>query len=111
MEEYEPKISYPEALFAGAFLFLIPDLIEIAMAFLFGDSWFLTDLFAFPGEQLYLYLKGVKGMYALIGNVLELIPFLGDLPLRTIAFIITVWVDHHPKISEKTEMLGKVVKS
>jgi len=42
-------------------------------------------------------------IYALIGNIIEL--FLGvDLFFwRTIAWIVTVWVDHHPKIEEKLE--------
>jgi hypothetical protein len=100
----QPKIDYVEALYAGFFLFVLPDIIEFFMLFLVGDSWFLTDIFFFPAEQLYLYLKDVRGNYVLVGNILELIPFVGDLQIRTTTFIITVWVEHHPKIKQAAEV-------
>ena len=103
-EKPQPKIDYVEALYAGFFLFVLPDIIELVLMFFLGDSWFLTDIFFDPAEQLYLYLKGVKGSYVLIGNIVELIPFIGDLPIRTTTFIITVWVEHHPKIKQAAEV-------
>jgi hypothetical protein len=100
-EKPRPKIDYVEALYAGLFLFVLPDIIELVlMFFLLGDSWFLTDVIFFPASQLYLYLKGVKGTYVLAGNIVELIPFAGNFPTRTIVFIITVWTENHPKIKQ-----------
>ena len=109
-EKPQPKIDYVEALYAGFFLFVLPDIIELVLMFFLGDSWFLTDIFFDPAEQLYLYLKGVKGIYVLIGNIVELIPFIGDLPIRTTTFIITVWVEHHPKIKQTAEVTSKVTQ-
>jgi len=107
-EKPKPKIDYIEGFIAGFFLFALPDIIELVLMFFLGDSWFLTDIFFWPAEQLYLYLKGVKGTYVLVGNILELIPFVGNLPIRTTTFIITVWVEHHPKIKQVAEVASKV---
>jgi len=97
----QPKINYVEAIFAGFFLFVLPDMIE--MTFI-GDFFFLTDIFFFPASQLYLYLKGVRFNYVLIGNILEFIPIVGLLPIRTTTFSITVWMEHHPKIKQAAEI-------
>lgn len=108
MEEHEPKISLPEALIAGTLLFGIPDAIELALIFVGLDTFWITDAFAFPGSQIYLRIKGVKSTYALAGNVLELVPYLGALPLRTIGFVMVVWLDHHPKAEA---LIGAAAKS
>jgi hypothetical protein len=96
-QKHEPKISLPEALIAGPLLFGIPDLIELLLGFFGIDTLGITDAIAFPGSQIYLRMKGVKSTYALMGNILELIPYVGVLPLRTIGYIAVVWLDHHPK--------------
>lgn len=70
-----------------------------------------TDLVGFPLEQLFLSKKGVKGTTALIGNVIELIPGVDYLPVRSITWLITVWMDQHPsEFSEKMEQVGEVVQ-
>src|SRR3989344_829869 len=103
-EKPEPKISLPEALVSGAFLFALPDTIEIILLFFGLDDFWLTDAFAFPGSQIYLRLKGVRSEAALVGNVLELIPYVGALPLRTLSFIGVLYMDRHPKIAALTEV-------
>jgi len=107
-EKPKPKIDYIEGFIAGFFLFALPDIIELALMFFLGDSWFLTDIFFWPAEQLYLYLKGIKGTYVLVGNILELIPFVGDLPIRTISFVLTVIAENNPKIKKVAEVASKV---
>ncbi|MBI5220476.1 MAG: hypothetical protein HY978_01405 [Candidatus Liptonbacteria bacterium] len=88
-----PKIPSAEALLVGA-LILLADILD----YIPGVGLGVTDAIAFPSEQIYMRTKGVKGNYALIGNLLELIPVVGDvLPLRTAAFLVTIYVDRHPK--------------
>lgn len=99
-EKPEPKISLPEILIVGPLFFVIPDLIEIALIFFGLDDFGIVDIYSFFTSQIYLYLKGVKPTYALITNCLELIPYIGWLPMRTVGFSITVFVDRHPKIAE-----------
>jgi len=109
-ERPEPKIDYIEGFIAGFFLFALPDIIELVLMFFLGDSWFLTDILFFPASQLYLYLKGIKGAYALVGNILELIPFVGDLPIRTTSFVLTVIAENNPKIKQVAEVASKATQ-
>ena len=96
-EKPQPKISLPEALFVGSFVALA-DAVELVLVFFLLDDFWISDAIAFPATQIYLRMKGVKGTYSLVGNGLELVPYVGWLPLRTIGFAITVWLDHHPKL-------------
>jgi len=54
-------------------------------------SWFFSLTF-----QFYLFLKRVKGFFRqftfLLGSLADTIPFLGILPIKTIAFFITVYL-------------------
>lgn len=113
-EKPEPKISLPEILVVGPLFFIVPDLIEIFLIFIGLDDFWIIDIYSLLTSQIYLYLKGVKPIYALIANCLELIPYAGWLPMRTLGFIITVFVDRHPKIAEpiqKAEAItGKDIK-
>jgi hypothetical protein len=94
--EHNPKISFIESIFLIMYVG-ITDIIGIILV-LFGlDDFFILDVLTFPVTQLYFRMKGVRGMYDLIGNLLELIPYIGALPLRTIGVIMVIWRDHHPK--------------
>lgn len=103
----EPKISLPEGLFVLSFVVLVDiiDLIGLAFGLPLSD---VTDIVAFPVTQLYTYLKGLKGIYMLIGNLIEAIPWIGDLPVRTVTFCITWWLDHHPKIEAAAALASTV---
>lgn len=96
-ERPEPKISIPEAIVAGGMI-LLADGIELLILFLGLDDFWISDAIAFPITQLYLRLKGVKGTMSLAANIIELIPYVGWLPLRTLGFIGVVYMDHHPKM-------------
>lgn len=90
--ENQPKILLAEALIVGPLFFIIPDLIELTLLFFGLDDFWLSDMYSFATSQIYLRLKGIKTTYTLITNVLEMIPYVGALPLRTIGFIITYYI-------------------
>lgn len=90
----EPKISLPEVILIGAVLALI-DLIEVAIVFFGLDDFWILDAVA-SMIFLYLFIKGVPPMRQLLCWVVELVPWLGALPLLTVGWGLTVWVDHHP---------------
>jgi len=95
MESHEPKISIVE-IFLGLAVVGIADLVELLLLAFGLDDFWISDLVAFPITQLYLRLKGVRGNYSLIANCIELIPYVGALPLRTIGFLATIYIDRHP---------------
>ncbi len=102
--EQEPKISLPEIIIITPYL-VIFDLIGLALIAAGLDDFFILDAVRFPITQLYLRFKGVKGTATLIGNILELIPYIGGLPISTAAWLITIYLDRHP---EKMETLSKL---
>ena len=104
----EPKISIPEGII-GIFVLLIADGVELALLFAGLDDFWISDAIAFPLTQLYLRMKGLKGTASLVANILELIPYVGWLPLRTIGFVIVLYMDHHPKLAAVT-MRAAIVK-
>lgn len=88
----QAKISVPEVLIVSAFLLLV-DIVELAILFVGADDFWITDALAFPATQIYLRWKGVRGTYSLALNVIELIPYVGWLPLKTLGFLLAAWVD------------------
>lgn len=94
-EQHEPKIPLPEAIFVGMFVALA-DAFELMLLFFALDDFWISDAIAFPATQIYFRMRGVKGTASLATNVLELFPYIGSLPLRTIGFVMTVWMANHP---------------
>ncbi|TSC95819.1 MAG: hypothetical protein Athens101426_590 [Parcubacteria group bacterium Athens1014_26] len=94
---HEPKISTVEIVFITP-LFLLADGIEflITLSGMVFLNWFVSAI-RFPISQIYFRMKGVKGTSMLISSILELIPFFNGLPISTIGWIITIWLDRHPK--------------
>lgn len=92
-----PKITVPEIIFVGSF-FLLIDLIDLAgLIFALPLSDF-TSIVAFPASQVYAFFRGIRQDMLLISNGLELLPYIGSMPLRTIAFGITVYTENNPKL-------------
>jgi hypothetical protein len=103
--QHEPKLSDADIII-GSILMLTLDAIDWLEVGIPG-----TDLVGFPLEQLFLNKKGVKGTTALVGNVIELVPGVDYLPVRSIAWLITAWMDRHPsEFSEKMEQVGEYVQ-
>ena len=105
MDEQQPKISTPEAILI-LMVTAIADLISIIPLV----NW-LASIVMFPVTQFYLRLKGIKGMYMMIGNVIELIPILSALPAYTTMMAITIYVDRHPKLATKVQKMPSARKT
>lgn len=102
MDKSPPKISNIEA-FLIMCLVLLADIVELVLAlFLLPDFW-IPDIITFPITQIYFRMKGVRGDYALIGNLLELIPYVSALPMRTALVGAVIIIDRSPKLKEKME--------
>ncbi len=97
MEEEGKKISIVESLLLVMYIGLT-DLIGIVLVFFGLDDFFILDILTFPVTQLYFRMKGVKATANLVSNILELIPYVGALPIRTIGLIITIYLVNHPKM-------------
>ena len=90
------KISIVETIILTMYIGLT-DLIGIALVLLALDDFWIIDLLTFPVTQLYFRMKRVKGTADLVFNILELIPYVGGLPLRTVGLLITIYIANHPK--------------
>lgn len=110
--DQEPKISITEIVFITP-LFVLFDSIGIALVSFGIDDFFLLDIIRFPVSQIYLRMKGVKGTTTLVGNILESIPYVGALPISTICWLITVYLDRNPEsiAAKGIEMAGKMKKA
>lgn len=97
------NIPLPEAIFVGGIIFIV-DIADV-----FVGEFFVTDILAWS-INLYLKMKGVKQTYAVIGNILEFVPFLGLLPLRTAAFIAVVYAVNHPEKFAAAQAVAGVAK-
>ncbi|MEK7110873.1 MAG: hypothetical protein AAB867_03400 [Patescibacteria group bacterium] len=105
--DQEPKISLSEALIVGAVPVFF-DVFEIVLLFFALDDFFIFDTIYFPASWLYFRLRGVSAISSVVGNVLEMIPYIGWLPLRTASFIMIVWADHHPRAAGEIMKVAKV---
>jgi hypothetical protein len=104
MDEKEKIISLPETVLLGLYIGFT-DLIGLALAFFALDDFFILDALTFPVTQFYFRMKGVKGTADLVSNGIELIPYVGALPIRTIGLFITIYMANHP---EKMEIVSAV---
>ena len=89
-----PKISIAEAILLLMYIGAT-DLVGFLLVFVGLDDFFLLDLLTFPVTQIYFRMKGVKGKLDLVMNALEVIPYVGFLPLRTIGVAYIIWKDRH----------------
>ncbi|MBI2514807.1 hypothetical protein HYV91_01285 [Candidatus Wolfebacteria bacterium] len=101
------KISLPETLILVMYIGFT-DLLGIALVFIGLDDFWILDVLTFPVTQFYFRMKGVKAGADLASNILELVPYVGALPIRTIGLIITIYLANHPA---KGNILGAVAKA
>ena len=102
----EPKpISFPEGFFL-ILICLLADLFELLGGFLSASVilapvgiflGFMVDWIAWPIVQLALYFKNAKGFLYLAGSLIELIPLIDVLPIRTASILIVIYLANHPK--------------
>lgn len=104
MENYQPKISILE-IFLLVIWGIALDTIGLA-------GFTVADLLGIATTQFYFRLKGVNGAgYDLIASLLEFIPFIDFLPMKTAGIVIVIWIDRHPKgvIAETAAKAAKVM--
>ena len=68
-------------------------------------NWVVT-LITLPAFQLYFYLKGMRGIYSLVGNAIELVPVLSILPGVTTGIVLAIIFER----LGKTSVGGKILK-
>lgn len=89
MENYQPKISIIEV-----FLLIIWG---IALDTVGLAGFTVADILGITTTQFYFRLKGVNGAgYDLVASLLEFIPFIDFLPLKTVGIVTVIWIDRHP---------------
>lgn len=96
--EHEPKISLAEIVFILPYVIAI-DCLELLLAIFLLDDFWLGDVLALPVTG-YLWFKGVPLQRYLVSWIAEFFPYVGALPLLTIGFVLTVYLDHHPKLAK-----------
>lgn len=77
------------------------------------SNWFV-DIGVLAITQFWFIMKGGVGFgkqtTALAGNLIEFIPLLDILPIRTATLLIAIYMINHPKIMEKITPPIKAVK-
>jgi hypothetical protein len=112
MEEEKKIIGLPEIIFMVLLVGGI-DLFEVISGFalaipvigqiLIFINWFF-DMFVLAITQLWFIMKGGIGFKqiatSLIGNLIEFVPALDVLPIRTVTLIIVIYMINHPKAAK-----------
>jgi len=70
----------------------IPIIGQIALVFMHLGDWIILFI-----VQFWLIMKGLRGTWALTANLLEFIPLIDMLPLRTLGIIITIILANRPE--------------
>lgn len=104
-EDEGPKISLPEGIIM-VMISLVAEVMDIVgslTVFLMPLSW-ISDLTNLAIIQIWLIMKGGIGFkkqaVALTGNLIELIPILDILPIRTATLLIAIYLINHPKAAK-----------
>jgi len=114
MNEEGPKISLVEAILMlmivvpfdvleaiTALISPIPVIGQIALVVMHFGDWIVLFII-----QFWLIMKGLKGLWALSGNLLEFIPFVDILPLRTLGLIATIILANRPEVAKVAKIAG-----
>lgn len=105
--EQEKIISLPETILLN--LYIIPlDLLGLALLFFGLDDFWIIDILTFPVTQFYLRIKGAKANADLIASLLELIPYVGALPIKSIGMNLAIYFTNHPEKSGKLAAAGRL---
>ncbi len=97
-------ISLPETILLN--LYIIPlDLIGLLLIVIGLDDFWILDIMTFPVTQFYFRMKGAKAGADLVTSMVELIPYVGALPIKSIGMNITIYLTNHP---EKLGTVGQI---
>jgi hypothetical protein len=81
---------------------LVPPLSPLSIAF----TW-LINTFVFGFVYLWLIMKGARGAWFLAGGLLEFIPFVNLLPVKTVTVIIAIILSNNPVLKKTVEIASK----
>src|SRR3989344_8425880 len=96
----DKKISLPETILLN--LYIIPfDILGLVLVFFGVDDFWIIDILTFPVTQFYFRMKGAKASADLVASVVELIPYVGALPIKSIGMNISIYLTNHPEKMEK----------
>jgi hypothetical protein len=91
----EPRISKIAGILVICYAALL-DLVGMIIVFLALDDLLILDVLGAP-LNLYFWFIGVNATRSTITTLLELVPYVGALPLKTIGVAMTVWIERHPE--------------
>jgi hypothetical protein len=108
--EQKPKLYLAETIIL-LMIAVIIDAIGIFLLFFAMDDFFVLDIFGLT-MQGYFRIRGVNGAgYDLVASLLEVVPYLGALPFKTVGVATVAWIDSHPSGSiAKTANLAAIKK-
>lgn len=116
MNEEEPKFSLVEIILM--LMIVIPvDILEVVVAFIIAVPvigqiavmvMFFVNLIVLAIIQFWLWMKGIRGLWALSAQLLESIPLINALPLRTAGVIATIIIANRPEAAKVAQIAGKI---
>jgi len=106
-----PKITFIELILFPLPLSIIADIVDLISWTGIGTiiSWAL-DILSAGTLTLYLFLKGLRGEFMLLSGVVEMIPGIDFLPIRTITLLLLYFKQKNPNADKMVEKVGKTVK-
>lgn len=93
--ENQKKISLPEIIIILLYIVPLDALGLILLLFGLDDFW-IIDMLTFPVTQFYFRIKGVRAGADLIASMVELIPYVGTLPIKTVGVVLTIYLTNNP---------------
>lgn len=97
------KITPVEILYLN--MYIIPlDVICLILVFFGLDDFWIMDLLTFPVTQFYFRMKGAKAGVDLAASLLELVPYLGALPIKSVGLNIAIYLTNHPEKIKKISL-------
>lgn len=104
MEE-DKKISLVETILLVLFVGMA-DIIEIILVCFGLDDFWLSDIITGGAVGLYFGIKKAKSGWIMGGWLFEALPYLGALPIKSIALWIAIYITNHPKIAKVAQVAG-----
>lgn len=99
-EEEKGKISLVEGIIMVVIV-ATADIIEIILTFFaLNPLSIVIDVPVTFIIQFWLWMKGSKWTWALAGNLIEFIPYVDFLPIRTATLLLTIYLSNHSKTAK-----------
>ena len=104
----EPKLSEVEIILITLFSVSL-DLIGLFLLFFALPDFWIGSIFGTFSTIYLVWFKKLPPTRQIVAWLLKWVPWLGSLPLLTIGFWLTVYLDRHPKLAKVAQMAsGKV---